>query len=115
MTDKNGRGRFYHRVAWDLRADADDGYGNTVTDWTEQFQTRAGFTFLRGSEAVIAARLEGRQPVIVRVRVSSRTRQITTDWRMRDARSGEIYAVRSIIETDDRAYRDITVERGVTA
>ena len=115
MTDKSGRGRFYHRVAWDRRDVADDGYGNEVADWAEQFQTRAGFTFLRGSEAVIAARLEGRQPVIVRVRVSSQTRQITTDWRMRDARTGEVYAVRSIIETDDRAYRDITVERGVAA
>lgn len=116
MVDKRGQGALRERVAWDVRGLVDDGYGNTVSgDWSEQFQTRAGFTFLRGTEAVIAARLEGRQPVIVRVRASSQTRQITTDWRMRDARSGEAYAVRSIIETDDRAYRDITVERGVAA
>ena len=116
MVDKNGQGALYERVAWDVRSVVDDGYGNEVSgDWSEQFRTRAGFTFLRGSEAVIAARLEGRQPVIVRVRASSKTRQITTDWRMRDARTGEVYAVRSVIETEDRAFLDVTVEAGVAA
>lgn len=118
-------GRLYERVAFDKRESADDGYGNTVSDFTEQFQRRAAFTYLRGGEAVIAGRLEGRQPIVVRVRADSETRQITSDWRMRDARNGEwsdsgetvwtgpLYAVRSVAETEDRLWLDVMVESGV--
>lgn len=124
---KIGGGQLYERIAWDARTPADDGYGNTVGAFAEQFQCRAGFTFLRGGEAVIAGRLQGRQPIVVRVRASSNTRQISTDWRMRDARNGEwadssetawngpTYAVRSIAQTPDRQWLDILVEAGVAA
>lgn len=106
----------FERVAWAKRGIQSDGYGNEVTgDWEDQFQTRANFKFLRGSEAVIASRLEGKQPVIVRIRANLKTRLIDTDWRMRDVRTGKLYAVRSIIPTQDRAFIDITTETGVAS
>ncbi|WP_336747763.1 head-tail adaptor protein [Aureimonas altamirensis] len=107
--------QLFERVAWSARIEEDDGYGNTQSDWQDQFETRAAFTYLRGSESVIAARLEGRQPIIVRVRSSSDTRKITTDWQMRDVRAGTIHAVRSIIPTEDRMWIDITTETGVAS
>jgi hypothetical protein len=91
----------------------DDGYGNMEGDFTEQFQCSAGFTFLRGGEAVIAARLEGRQPVVARLRASTQTRRIQPDWRMRDLRTGVSYAVRSVAPTPDRKWLDVTTEAGV--
>lgn len=124
---QHGAGQLYERVAWDERQAASDGYGNVQGAFVEQFQTRAGFVYLRGSESVIAARLEGRQPIVVRVRASSQTRRIAPDWRMRDARDGQwtgggepvwtgpVYAVRSIAATPDRKWLDIVVVRGVAA
>lgn len=109
-------GKLRDRVTFGSRSIVDDGYGNEVSGpFEDHFTVWAGITYLRGSEAVIAARLEGRQPAVVRVRTSRQSRQITTDWQMRNERDGVIYAVRSIIETEDRAFLDVTVEAGVAA
>ena len=121
-------GQLFEKVAFDQRADGDDGSGNVQGGFVEQFQRRAGFTFLRGGESVVASRLEGRQPIVVRVRRDSDTLKILPDWRMRDTRSGAwqgvgeerywdgpIYAVRSIAVTEDRQFLDVMVESGVAA
>jgi hypothetical protein len=126
--DKRDAGRLKEKVAFDERADQDDGSGNVEGGFVEKFQRRAGFTFLRGGETVVASRLEGRQPIVVRVRRDSDTVKIKQDWRMRDTRSGAwqgvgderywngpIYAVRSIAVTEDRQFLDVMVESGVAA
>lgn len=110
------------RVAFDSRQEIDDGAGNFEGKFVQVFECRAAFVYLRGTEAVIAARLEGRQPIVVRVRRNSMTSQIDHDWQMRNLRdsawegeywNGPTYAVRSIIPTENRLYLDIAVERGV--
>lgn len=124
-------GQLYEKVAFDSREqvnpDFPEDYGNTESVFTERFTRRAGFTYLRGTETVVAARLQGRQPIVVRVRSDSSTRQITPDWRMRDARngawtdtsetewSGPSYAIKSIAPSEDRQWLDIMVESGVAA
>lgn len=115
MAKQTSAGQLYELVAFDERTLVDDGYGNTEGAFAEVFQCRAGFTYLRGSEAVIASRLEGRQPIVVRVRASSETRQIEPDWRMRNVNTGDAYAVRSIAATPDRKWLDVMVEQGVAA
>lgn len=128
MAANRGSGHLFESVAFDERALQSDGHGNQQEDFVEAFKCRAGFVYLRGTESVIAARLEGRQPIVVRVRASSDTRQIDTDWRMRDLRNGSwagdsgseywdgpVYAVRSVIPTEDRQFIDVTVEKGVAA
>jgi len=115
MASKNSAGQLRELVAWDARATVSDDYGNEQGAFSEQFRTRAGFTFLRGSEAVIAARLEGRQPVVVRVRASAETRLIEPDWQMRDVGTGDVYAVRSIAPTPDHRWLDVLAEHGVAA
>lgn len=112
MTDS---GDLRERVAWDRRVQVDDGEGNTEADFAEVFRCWGGFTPLRGGEAVLASRLEGRQPVVVRLRASSQSRSIASDWQMRDLRTGIAYAVRSVIHTPDRKWIDVTVESGVAA
>ena len=100
-------------VSFDDRVAADDGMGNTEGDWAEKFQCRAGFSYMRGGEAVIASRLEGVQPILVRVRSTPETLQIEPDWQMRDVRTGVAYNIRSIAATTDRKWLDLVVQSGV--
>ena len=125
MALKPSAGTLRHRVGFDKRAVEDDGMGNTISgEFEEQFQCRADFRHRGGSEAVMAARLEGRHILGVYVRSSSQTRQITTDWRMRDARSGEWvdgkwtgteYAIDAVDSVTDPAWVYLVVESGSAA
>lgn len=106
-------GRLIQRVAFDKRDLVDDGYGNMVGDWAEQFKTRAEYIFGRGDESVMAARLEGRSPMIVRIRKSNAAKAIATDWQMRDLADGTAYNVRDVTWDNSRAVIDLLVEGGV--
>ena len=109
---RKGGGQLIELVAFDDRVAQADGMGNTEGDWQEQFQCRAGYTYLRGGEAVMASRLEGVQPIQVRIRSTPETRRIEADWRMRDMRSGIAFAIKSIA-APDRAFLDLVVQSGV--
>lgn len=109
----DGAGRLNQRFRFESRAEQSDGAGNTVSNWVARFVTAAARQNLKGGEAVMASRLEGRQPVILRIRVSTDSRAVTTDWRAVDARSGEAFNIRSKTETDDRLYFDMLCESGV--
>ena len=106
-------GKLDRKMTFQSPFETEDGLGGREDGWTDAFTVRAGYTRLRGTEAVMAARLEGRQPTVIRVRASADTRRIDTDWRAIDTRSGEIFNIRSVIETDDRRWIDITGESGV--
>lgn len=105
-----GSGRLYHKVAFDAPTETTNGYGGVVKGWEEATQARAEIQFLRGGEIVQAARLQGRQPVVVRVRYNNTTAMIETSWRMRDLRTSIVYNIRSILRTDDRQWLEITAE-----
>lgn len=109
-------GSLKERVAFDVQMPIDDGYGNEVSgEFEQQFECAAEFRPRGGSEAVIAARLEGRNIFGVYIRSSIQARQITTDWRMRDARRGTVYAIDAVDALTDRAWVYLTVESGVAA
>lgn len=113
MADKRSAGSLYYKVAFDKRGDVDDGMGNTVSGWQEQFQTRAEFIHLRGSEAVMAGRLQGKHTQVIRVRNSSNTRLISTDWMLRDVRTGKSFNIRDIEIEVNRQFIALTCESGV--
>lgn len=98
-------GELRHRVAFDKRQeinpDFPDDLGNTQSVFVEQFIVSAKVQAKFGGEAVVAARLEGQQPVTIVVRQSSNTTMIREDWRARDVRTGTEYAIRSIVDPDD--------------
>ena len=109
-------GQLDQRIAFQSRGPAtgpDD--GNTEGPFVDRFTLNARRQFLRGSETVMASRLEGRQPVLFTVHASSLSRQITTDWQARDTRSGELYAVKAVNPTEDRAWIDVLAESGVAS
>ncbi|UIK05009.1 head-tail adaptor protein [Neorhizobium galegae] len=104
------------RVAFDALVRSPDGHGGTTTGWgapEAAVMAWAHFRYLRGGEAVQAARLAGRQPMVVTIRKSAAAAQITNDWRMRDVCTGAIYNIRAIVPTDDRGFLELTVEGGV--
>lgn len=89
--------------------------GNTRSAWVDQGMVAAEFIHLRGGEAVIAGRLQGRHSQIIRVRASALTREIATDWQVTDARTGTVYAVRDVTPEVDRAWISLLCESGVAA
>lgn len=114
MPAKFGAGQMVELVAFDKRQAVDDGYGNVVSgDWQEQFRHRAKFVYLRGSEAVMAGRLESRESMIMQVRKCSQTLQIDADWQARDVRRGTAFNVRTVEEDKSRSLIDLLVEQGV--
>lgn len=109
----NDAGRLRERVSLAKRVEQDDGAGNTVADWVEQFQCAAGFVHLKGGETVMAARLTNKHPMVARVRSSVASRAATADWRLTDVRTGRVYAIRDV--TVGREWVDLLVEGGVAA
>lgn len=103
------------RIAFDKRDQSSDGGGGITTAFSEQFVLWASYTHLRGGETVIAGRLEGKHPAIIRVRASVNSRLIGTDWRARDERAGTTYAIRDVTWTPDRKWIDLLCESGVAA
>jgi SPP1 family predicted phage head-tail adaptor len=111
---QTGSGRLYFHIAFDKRLDEEDEYGNTVSNWVEQFQRRAEFRTMPGSETVMAARLDGRQPMQVNIRIDPEVALVGNDWQMRDVRNGLAYNIRDIRrDTTNRAMMVFMVEGGV--
>ncbi len=107
-------GQLHQRIEFQRRVYVSDGYGNEQGDFVAEFECRAGFNNLRGSETVIASRLTGVQPMKVRVRSTSNTRMVGTDWRIRDVNSGKFYAITAVVQDfDDTRWMDIMVTEGV--
>ncbi len=82
-----GAGDLRDRVTFEARGE--DANGDPLGAWAPQFTVWAQMVWLRGSEAALQQRLEGRQPVAIVVRTSSQTRGITTAWRAVNARNAE--------------------------
>ena len=58
-----------------------DADGMLVQSWLLRFTLAAHVLYLRGSEAVMQARLQSKNPAIITVRKSSQARAITSEWR----------------------------------
>jgi hypothetical protein len=110
-----GGGQLFDSVAFDELSSVPDGYGNMQQSFVERLRTRAGFTWLRVGEAVMASRLEGLNPAVVRIRASEEALRIRHDWRMRDLRTDTVYAIRGITKSPDRGYLDVLVQSGEAA
>lgn len=105
------------KVRFESRTETADAYGNVEGAWAAQFTRRAEIKPLQGGEAVMASRLEGRQPALIIVRRDSQTKTITTDWRaveiMLDA-TEQAYNIRSAEDMErDGRFVTILAERGV--
>lgn len=114
-------------VAFDKPDRGDDGHGGIAEGWQEAMlavEAQAHFMYLRGGETVQAARLEGRQPIVVTIYNFAAARMIDETWRMRDMRDGDwdsgdnwtgpVFQVRGRpVPSQDRRWLEITIEGGV--
>lgn len=109
-----GAGKFRDLLAFEVRQPIDDGMGNEISGpFQEQFRDHAEMAALRGSEAVMASRLGGKQPFLVTVRCHTNTLRITTDWRAVNARTGAVYAITTAVARPKRDAIDMTCIEGV--
>ena len=93
-----GAGSLRYRMTFATRDTTEDEYGNPSTGWVDRFTVSANITAKVGGEAVDAARLVGRQPVILTARRSADTRLITTDWKATELESGTEFNIRTAID-----------------
>lgn len=110
---RRGAGALIERVGFEEPVAGSDGGGGTLDGFLERFSCRAAYVHLRGGETVLAARLSGQHSQIVRVRSSSDSRAVTTDWRIVDRRAGTVFNIRDVTPTTDRAYIDFLCQSGV--
>lgn len=117
MAKKPSSGDFYYIVGLEKQTvqnpDSPADYGNTVAEFAEQFETRAAFVHLRGSEDVLAARLSGKHIQVIHIRSSTASRQVTTDWRVVDKRNGDVFNIRDVTQETDRQFISLLLEKGV--
>ena len=107
-------GDLKHRITFAKRDVTDDGMGNEVAEWTDQFTVQASLQARFGGESILAARLGGVQTYLIVVRQSEQTRQIGVDWRATDARSRLELAIKTIVDPlDDHAYFEMLCQSGV--
>lgn len=107
-----GAGALRDRVSFQEEQNVSDGAGGNVTTWPTQFTVWGGFRPERGAERLQAGRLEGAVAGTLRVRSSSDTRTVTTEWRVEI--DGIAYQIRSITNPDRRnRFLEMTVESGV--
>lgn len=111
---RSGSGSLSEVVAFQVRSEAPDIYGNPITgDYATQFHEPCRLQPLKGGEPVLAARLTKVQPYVLRVRSSARTRRVGVDWRAVNTRTGAIYNIKTITNVDERgAYLDMMAVEG---
>jgi SPP1 family predicted phage head-tail adaptor len=108
-----GAGDLTQRVTFGERAKVSDGAGNERGGFADKFTVWAEFVHMRGGEAIMAARLDGRHVQVIRVRASSQSKSVTPNWLAKDARLGTLFNIRDITPTADRMFLDFLCEAGV--
>jgi SPP1 family predicted phage head-tail adaptor len=111
-------GDLRYRVKFSQRDDVEDEFGNVSTGWLDRFTVWGNITPRIGGETVEAARLAGRQPVVIRVRRSPDTAQIRTDWKATNTGDGIEYNIRTAVDpyqgtVEHGKYMDMLAEAGV--
>lgn len=109
------------RLAFDKPTLINNSLAVTEQGWQEVCSVMAGIRYLRGSEVAQAARLSGRQPVVVTIWALGLAMSINGSFRGRvldrgtgdaDTWDGEVMNVHTVVPTDDRQWLEITGEIG---
>lgn len=112
-------GQLNRRVTIERRAISADAYGNTQGAWAALYSSlpaeiRPVKTNAASAETVDAGSVVAVGLVEVKLRYSSRTRQILPSDRVIDARAGKVYDIRAIEQPDMRnKYLRLLCQAGV--
>ena len=106
-----GAGALDQRITFEARTE--DANGDPLGPWAPQFTAWAQLVWLRGSEAALQQRLEGRQPVAIVVRSSSSTRAINTAWRAVNARDpDQRFNITAVSPAKEQGFIDVLATMG---
>jgi SPP1 family predicted phage head-tail adaptor len=95
-----------HKITLQRRETVDDGYGNEVGGWVDQFTIDARIEAAPGREEVLAQRLQGVRPMKITIPCTETTEQIQPDWRAINARRpAEQYNIHDVNDPDGRRLR----------
>lgn len=109
-----GAGDLRDRYRFDQRGI--DANGDRLGPFEDGFTVWAQTTWLRGSEAVMGQRLEGKQPVILTIRDSAQARTITNGFRAVNARDvTKVFNITSVSPAKERGFLDVLATAGVAA
>jgi len=109
-------GKMRDRYRFEQRAE--DANDDRLGPWNgddDAFTVWAETKWLKGTEAVMAQRLEGRQPVALVIRDSTQARTITTAFRAVDARSGAIFNIAGVSRSTTPGFIDVLAVSGGAA
>lgn len=74
-------GQLDRRVTFQAHIMIETDMGGVIDGWEVRFTLFAHVRYLRGSEAVMQARLASKAPVVITVRLSAQREGITSEWR----------------------------------
>lgn len=108
-------GELREKITFAERALVSDSHGNNEGDFEDQFTVSARIRPRLGGEEVMAARLAGKTLATITVRYSTDTKRITSDWRATDARTGDVWNIRTppINVDEKKKYLEMLCEKGV--
>lgn len=105
-------GALNKRVTFQKEITSDDGGGGTSIDWVTQFTLWGSLLPERGRERLAADRVQAEVAGVLRVRMLTQAKTVTTAWRA--VIDSVPYQIRSITNPDQRGkYLEMVVERGV--
>lgn len=114
-------GQLRERVYFQRRGTTDDGYGNEEGAFERFYPAGSGSVSaeimpVRGGEQILAARLTGTTMFEVTLRWCSGLANLQADDRCINARTGEVYNIRSIVNPDMKSrWLALTCELGVAS
>lgn len=103
-------GKMRGKVRFDRRGL--DANGDPLGAWAPFATVAARVRHMRGGEQVLQQRIAGVQPVIVTVRSSTATRQVTTGDRAVNARTGTPLDIKSVAPDETGTFIEILCEAG---
>jgi len=80
-TNRLSAGALDHRVTFQSPVQERDADGQLHQGWETAFEAWAAVKYLRGTEAVMQARMQSRSPAILTIRNSASSRRVTSEWR----------------------------------
>lgn len=105
-------GKLDQRITFQRATTGEDGFGNTITGWTDLITVWANVRETPGKEIVAAGRIEASRTATIRVRASSQSRAVTAADRV--IARGQIWNIRSVPAVGDgREMIEFLVEAGV--
>ena len=100
------------RVTIQRATTADDGFGNTISGWSDLLTVWANIRETPGKEIVAAGRIEASRTATIRVRASSLSRGVTAADRI--IARGQFWNIRSVSAVGDgRELIEFLCEAGV--